>query len=276
MAQLGWVEGRSVVIDCIPTGISLEEVTNHAAELVIRRPDVLAASPTYYVRALKRATTSIPIVMVSTPDPVQSGLVTNLPRPEANVTGVAQSGVDLVGKRMQLVSEMLPRFARLAIIWSTGVDTIYREQIERDATAAAKILGVSLQAFMAAVPEDFDDVFGRLAAQQFDAAYVVPGPVSYANQARIAELGRRHRLPTLGDHPIFARNGFLITYGEDPNRAIARAAEYVDKILRGTKPGELPVEQPSKFELVINFNTVKALGLTIPPSLLARADEVIE
>jgi len=126
------------------------------------------------------------------------------------------------------------------------------------------------------VPEDYDRIFARLAAEGFDAAYVPPGPQSYANLTRIAELGRRHRVPTLGDHPIFAKNGFLLTYGDDPNRNSVRSAEYVDKILRGAKPGDLPVEQTTTFELVINLKTANELGLTVPPELLALATEVIE
>jgi putative tryptophan/tyrosine transport system substrate-binding protein len=126
------------------------------------------------------------------------------------------------------------------------------------------------------VPEDYDRIFAQLAAEGFDAAYVPPSPLSYANLKRIAELGRRHRVPTLGDHPIFAKNGFLLTYGEDPTRTVERAAEYVDKLLRGSKPGDLPVEQPTRFELVINLKTAQELGLTVPPAILALATQVIE
>ncbi len=169
---------------------------------------------------------------------------------------------------------MLPRLARLAILLRTGGDPLFNELATKDANAAASTLGFDWQAFSADVPEDFDRIFARLAAEGFDAAYVPPGPQSYANLTRIAELARRHRVPTLGDHPIFA--SFLLTYGDDPNRNLVRSAEYVDKLLRGSKPGDLPVEQPTTFELVINLKTAKEIGLTVPPGILALATQVIE
>ena len=182
--------------------------------------------------------------MASTPDPVEAGLVTNLPRPEANVTGVAQSGADTTSKRMQTLKQMLPRLARLAIIWWAKSDPPFIARTEKDVTAAASTLGFTWQAFRAGVPEDYDRIFAGLAAEGFDAAYLPPSPLSYANLTHIAELGRRHRVVTLGDHPIFAKNGFLLTYGEDPIRSVERSAEYVDKLFRGSRPGDLPIEQP--------------------------------
>jgi putative ABC transport system substrate-binding protein len=275
LAELGWIEGRTLTTDCVST-VDLDQLTLLAAELVARRPDILAASPTTYIRALKQATATIPIVMVSTPNPVETGLVTNLARPEANVTGTAQSGADNASKRLQLLKQMLPRLARLAILLRAGGDPLFNELATKDANAAASTLGFDWQAFSADVPEDFDRIFAQLEAEGFDAAYVPPGPLSYANLARIAELGRRYRVPTLSDHPIFAKNGFLLTYGDNPNRNGARSAEYIDKLLRGSKPGDLPVEQPTTFELVINLKTAKELGLIVPPALLALATEVIE
>ena len=275
LEELGWIVGRTLTIDCVST-VDTDQLTLLATELVARRPDVLAASPTAYVRALKQATATIPIVMLSTPSPVETGLVTNLARPEANVTGTAQSGADNTSKRLQMLKQMLPTLARLAVIWRAGSDPLFTELATKDANAAASRLGFAWQTFYAAAPEDFDKIFAQLEAEGFDAAYVPPGPLSYANLTRIAELARRHRVPTLSDHPIFAKNGFLLTYGEDSNRNAARAAEYVDKILRGSKPGDLPVEQPTTFELVINLKTANELGLTVPPELLALATEVIE
>jgi putative ABC transport system substrate-binding protein len=275
LAELGWIEGRTLVIDCVST-VSPDQLTRLATELVARRPDVLAASPTNYVMALKQATATIPIVMQSTPNPVETGLVTNLPRPEANVTGTAQSGADNISKRLQLLKQMLPRLERLAIIWRAGIDPLFAEHATKDTNAAANTLGFSWQTFSVAVPEDYDRIFARLAAEGFDAGYVPPGPLSYANLTRIAELGRRYRVPTLGDHPIFAKNGFLLTYGDEPSRNLVRSAEYIDKLFRGSKPGDLPVEQTTTFELVINLKTAKELGLTVPPALLALATEVIE
>ena len=277
LAELGWIEGRTLTRDCVSTVSSdPDQLTLLATELVARRPDVLAASPTTYVRALKQATATIPIVMLSTPNPVENGLVTNLARPEANVTGTAQSGADNTSKRIDLLKQMLPRLARLAIILRAGIDPLFAELLTKDVNAAASTLGFAWQAFSTAAPEDFDRIFAQPEAEGFDAAYVPPGPLSYANLTRIAELARRHRMPTLGDHPIFAKNGFLLAYGEDSTRNAARGAEYVDKILRGAKPGDLPIEQPTTFELVINLKTAKELGLTVPASILALATQVVE
>jgi putative ABC transport system substrate-binding protein len=277
LAELGWIEGRTLTIDCVSTvSPGPDQLTRLATELVARRPDVLAASPSTYVRALKQATATIPIVMLSTPNPVEAGLVTNLARPEANVTGTAQSGSDNISKRMQMLKQMLPGLARLAIIWWADGDPLFIERAEKDATATAGRLGFAWQAFRAAVPEDYDKIFAQLATEEFDAAYVPPGPLSYANLTRIAELGRRHRMATLSDHPIFAKSGFLLTYGDEPTRNLARAAEYVDKLFRGSQPGDLPVEQPTTFELVINLKTAKELGLTVPPTILALATQTVE
>jgi len=277
LAELGWIEGRTLTIDCVSmVSQDPDQLTLLATELVARQPAVLAASPSSYVRALKQATATIPIVMQSTPNPVENGLVTNLPRPEANVTGTAQSGADNISKRLQLLKQMLPGLARLAIIWWAGNNPLFTELATKNANTAASTLGFAWQAFSATVPEDYDRIFAQLAAEGFDAAYVPPAPLSYANLTRIAELGRRHRVPTLADHPIFAKNGFLLTYGDDPNRNFVRSAEYVDKILRGSKPADLPVEQTTTFELVINLKTAKDLGLTVPPTLLAIASEIIE
>jgi putative ABC transport system substrate-binding protein len=275
LAELGWIEGRTLTIDCV-SPVSPDQLTLLATELVERRPDVLVAGPTPYVLALKQATATIPIVMISTPNPVEIGVVTNLPRPEANVTGTAQSGADNTSKRLSLLKQMLPGLARLAIIFRVGIDPVFAEVLTKEANAAAITLGFAWQAFRADGPEDYDKIFVRLAAEGFDAVYVPPGPQSYANITGIAELARRHRVPTLGDHPAFAKNGFLLTYGDDPNRNLMRAAEYVDKLFRGSKPGDLPVEQPTTFELVINLKTAKELGLTVPPTLLALATEVID
>jgi putative tryptophan/tyrosine transport system substrate-binding protein len=257
-----------------------DQLPTLAAELVGRWPDVLVAGPSPAVRALTQATTTIPIVMLSTPDPVREGFVTNLARPEANITGIGEFGLDLVAKRIELLKDMLPRLARLAIVWSvvtrSGPDPAYANPLYDDVTTTAAALGFSWNAFKAIVPEDYDGIFAQAAAQEFDAAYMVPSPRAFANQAIIAEAALRYRMPTVGDYGVFAKSGFLVTYGVNIEGNIVRGAEYVDKLLRGAKPADLPVEQPTKFELVINLKTAKALSLSVPPSLLARADEVIE
>src|ERR1700681_66500 len=189
LAELGWIEGRTLTIDCVSmVSPDPDQLTLLATELVARQPHVLAASPSSYVKALKQATATIPIVMQSTPNPVENGLVTNLPRPEANVTGTAQSGADNISKRLQLLKQMLPGLGRLAIIWWAGNNPLFTELATKNANTAASTLGFAWQAFSAAVPEDYDRIFAQLAAEGFDAAYVPPAPLSYANLTRIAEL----------------------------------------------------------------------------------------
>ena len=275
LAELGWINGQTLIVDCVST-VYPDQAGALAAELVARRPDVLAAQPTDYVRALKQATATIPIVMVTTPNPVESGLVTNLARPEANVTGVVSSGREVAAKRIELLKRLLPRLAKLAVIERKGGDAVVHAQLEKDVTDAATKLGFAWQAFYPAAPEDYDAIFARLAAEGFDAAYVEPGPLLDANQTRVARLAMRHRVPTVGNYPYHAENGLLLAYGEAANPLNRRAAEYIDKILRGAKPGDLPIEGPIKFNLVVNLKTAKALGLLVPESFLLFADKVIK
>jgi putative ABC transport system substrate-binding protein len=275
LAELGWVDGKTVILDCLST-VNLGQVDALAAELVARRPDVLATQPTNYVRALKQATATIPIVMVTTPNPVESGLVTDLERPEANVTGVASSGREVAVKLIGLVKKLLPRLAKLAVIERNGGDAVIHAQLERDVTDASTKLGFAWQAFSPAAPEDYDAIFARLAAEGFDAAYVEPGPLLDANLPRVAGLAIQHRVPTFGIYPYYAENGLLLAYGGDADPLNERAADYVDKILRGAKPGNLPITQPVKFNLEVNLKTAKALRLVVPESFLVAADKVIK
>jgi putative tryptophan/tyrosine transport system substrate-binding protein len=275
LADLGWVDGRTVILDCVST-VNVDRVDALAAELVGRRPDVLAAQPTNYVRALKQASASIPIVMVTTPNPVEAGIVTNFEKPEANVTGVASSGSDVAFKLIGLLKRLLPKLAKLAVIERQGADAVVHAQFEKDVTDASTKLEFTWQAFSPAAPEDYDAIFARLAAEGYDAAYVEPGPLLDANLARIAGLAMRHRIPTFGNYPYYADNGLLLAYGGDADPLNERAADYVDKILRGAKPGSLAITQPVKFNLEINLKTAKALGLVIPESFLVAADKVIK
>ena len=275
LAELGWVDGQTIILDCVSTS-SLDQVDALAAELVARRPDVLAAQPTNYVKALKQATATIPIVMVTTPNPVESGLVTNLAGPEANVTGVASSGREVAVKLIGLLKKLLPQLAKLAVIERNGGDSVVHAQLEKDVTDASTKLGFAWQAFNPAAPEDYDAIFARLAAEGFDAAYVEPGPLLDANLARVAGLAMQHRIPTFGNYPYYVENGLLLAYGGDADPLNERAADYVDKILRGAKPGNLPITQPVKFNLEVNLKTAKVLRLVIPESFLVAADKVIK
>jgi putative ABC transport system substrate-binding protein len=256
----------------------LDLVEHFAAELVARHPDVIYTSggPTTAVRALKRATTTIPIVMIA-PDPVGLGLVTNLARPEANVTGFAWFGQDILPKRVEILKEVQPQMQRLAIIHTAHGDPKVLESLEVNAAIAAKQFGLSFQLLLSAMPEDYDKIFSQLSDQHFDAAYILANPLASQNFMRIVELALRYRVPTVGDDAASARAGLLLGYGGDFfNVATIRAADYVDKILRGAKPSELPIEQFTKLDLVINLKTARALGVTVPPAMLARATEVIE
>jgi putative ABC transport system substrate-binding protein len=214
--------------------------------------------------------------MVTTPNPVEAGIVTNLEKPEANVTGVASSGSDVAFKLIGLLKRLLPRLAKLAVIERLGADSVVHAQFEKDVTEASTKLAFTWQAFSPAAPEDYDSIFARLAAEGYDAAYVEPGPLLDANLARVAGLAVRHRIPTFGNYPYYADNGLLLAYGGDADPLNERAADYVDKILRGAKPGSLAITQPVKFNLEINLKTAKALGLAIPESFLVAADKVIK
>jgi putative tryptophan/tyrosine transport system substrate-binding protein len=277
LAELGWVEGRNFVLDCVSPISRLDQIPALARELVTRRPDVIIAGPWQYVTALKRETTTIPIVMLGAWEPVQLDLITSLARPEGNVTGVAWFG--LFSKQLELLKEIFPDMRRVAVINASPRSPPEVIKIGTGLiNAAANTLGLTWEAFGPAVANDYDEIFARLAAEHFDAAYIVGNPLNNQpqNMARIGQLALRHLIPTVGEQAAFARSGVLLSYGQDVLWTVVRVMDYVDKILRGAKPSDLPVEQATKFDLVINLKTAKTLGLTVPPSLLARADEVIE
>ncbi len=236
---------------------------------------MLFGASTPVVRALRQATATIPIVSAAA-DPLQSGLINNLAHPEANVTRVSSISFELVAKRVELLKEALPGLSRLAFVTQKGADLADVREMGNQITTAAKIFGYTWEIFYLAVPEEIDTTFARLAREGFDAAYISPGPFTYANRMRIGEMARQHRVPTVADTTDLVSAGVFLSYGFERSRVLIRSAEYIDKILRGAKPAELPVEQPTKFELVINLKTAKALDLTEPPTLFARADEVIE
>jgi len=278
LGELGWIEGQNFVFECVSSVDREDQVPTLARELVSRRPDVLIAGPFTHVSALKQETTTIPIVMFAGLEPERLGLVANFARPEGNVTGVAW--FYLLPKQMELLKEIVPNLRRVAFVVGVGGATdvppktlkILREY----QTIAANKLGFTWQDFRAAVADDYDEIFARLAAEHFDAAYITGTPVNLQNQTRICQLALRHRIPAVSEDARWARCGLLLSYGQDLLWSVARAMEYVDKILRGTKPSNLPVEQATKVNLTINLKTAKELGLTVAPSLIARADELIE
>jgi len=276
LAELGWFEGRNFVVDCVTTIRRLDQLPTLAHELVSRHPDVLISVPIPFIKALKQETTAIPIVMTGTPEPVRTGIITNLARPVGNVTGVSLFGFDIISKRIELLKEIVPTLKRLAIILSVYDDPKAAEIVDEDLAIAATKLGFTWEYFRGAVANDYDKIFARLAAEHFDAAYITPSPLINQNRPHVIQLALRHLIPTIGEGPVWAKDGLLLSYGPNFIPYLARAAEYVDKILRGAKPGDLPVEQATRLQLVINLKTSKTLGITVQPSLIARADEVIE
>ena len=225
------------------------------------------AAPYHFVSALRQETTTIPIVMLGTWEPERLGLIASFARPEGNVTGVAWFG--LRPKQMELLKEIVPNLRRVALI--TGVlGAAYSPPevskiSQEDSQIAASALGLTWQVFPAAVANDYDEIFARLAAEHFDAAYIPSSPFNLNNRTRICQLALRYRIPAVSDNAFWAKNcGLLLTYGQDGRWTSARAADYIDKILRGAKPNDLPVEQAAKFDLVVNLQTAKTLGLTVP------------
>jgi putative ABC transport system substrate-binding protein len=275
LAERGWIEGKTLVIDCVAPGDRSEQVPALAAELVARKPDVLFGASTEAIRALQQATAKISIVTTA-PDPLRSGIVTNLARPDANVTGLAPMSFEIVSKRTELLRDLLPRFSRLAVISSVGVDSMDREHMQADITTAGHALGFTWEMFLPRVMADIDETLERIKADGFDAAYIWPSPFTFAYRGWIAAAALKYGVPTVSEASDDARSGVLVSYGIDNMRVQQTAAEYIDKLLRGAKPADLPLQQPTKLEMVINLKVAKALGLTIPEPILLRADEVIE
>jgi putative tryptophan/tyrosine transport system substrate-binding protein len=272
LSQLGWIEGRTVAMEYRWSEGHPERVAEFAVEFVQQKVDVIV---TYggAVATLKQATTSIPIVFAVATDPLGSGLVTSLARPGGNVTGLSVQASDIAGKRLELLREAVPRLRHLAIMFDAGYPATVREMDE--AQSAARTLGLEVAPQGIRRAEDIAIAFDALKSRA-DALYVAVDALILANGTRIATQALSMRLPTMFDDRIIVQAGGLMSYGASITDLFQRAAEYVDKILRGAKPSDLPVEQPTKFELVINLKTAKALGLTVPPALLSLADELIE
>jgi putative tryptophan/tyrosine transport system substrate-binding protein len=276
LRDLGYVEGRNVVIEYRSAEGKLEQLPALAAELVALKVDVIVAPTTLAALAAKQATKTIPIVFTVAADPVTDGLVTSLARPGGNVTGFSFFAPELVGKCLELLKQSVPGVSRVAVLWHPGG---FPERTEKDilkeAEVAARALGVRLQLVEARGPKDFDRAFLDMTKARAGALTVLTTPMLLGERRRLVDLAAKNRLPAVYPRREFVDAGGLMAYGPSGLDLFRRAATYVDKILKGAKPGDLPVEQPTKFELVINLKTAKALGLTIPPPLLGRADEVI-
>jgi putative ABC transport system substrate-binding protein len=277
LRDLAYVEGRNVVIEYRDAEGKLERLPALAAELVTLTVDVIVAVSTPQVLAAKQATKTIPIVFASAADPVTSGLVTSLARPGGNVTGLSFLAPELVGKRLEQLTQAVPGVTRVAVLWQPGG---HGERTAKDmlkeAEAAARALGVRLRFVEVGGPADFDRAFADMTRAHADALTVLSSTLLFVERRRLVDLAAKNRLPAVYTSREYVDAGGLIAYGPALADLFRRAATYVDKILKGAKPADLPVEQPTKFELVINLKTAKALGLTIPQSLLGRADEVIQ
>ena len=277
LRDLGYVEGRNLVIEARDAEGKLERLPALAAELVALKVDVIVTSGTPAALAAKQATRTLPIVFTAVADPVTSRLVTSLAQPGGNVTGLSVLAPELVGKCLEQLKQAMPAVSRVAVLWHPGAMT---ERTDKDmlkrAEVAAQALGVRLQVLEARGPADFDRAFTEMTRARADALAVLTSSMLFGERRRLVGLAAKNRLPAVYPWREGVDAGGLMAYGPDLGDLLRRVATYVDKILKGAKPADLPVEQPTKFELVINLKTAKALGLTIPPSLLQRADQVIE
>ena len=271
MRELGYVDGRNIHVEYHSAEQRSDLAATLAADLVRREVDIIVAVATPAAHAAKNATATIPIVM-QVSDPLATGLVASLAQPGGNLTGVSSSGPDLAGKRLELLRELRPDLARVAFLGAAN-DPNARTFLNETQAAAASIR-VRLQPLLVTGPEEFDAAFATMIQEQ--AQGLIVQPLFVGHRAKLAELAARHRLPMVAEQRTFAVAGGLAAYGVNRSALSRRWAYYVDKILKGAKPADLPVELPTTFELVINLKTAKALGLEVPPTLLARADEVIE
>jgi putative ABC transport system substrate-binding protein len=274
MRELGYVEGQNIVLEPRWAEGQYARFPALAADLVRLKAAVIVAVGGAVTKAAKQVTRTIPIVMSVVVDPVGSGLVSSLARPGGNLTGTSIMAIDLIGKQFELLREVVPKVSRMALLWNP-TNPSHAPAI-RYVKAAGQSLGVQLQLLDARDPQEIDRAFAAMTREQAGALVVLPDAI-FTNQVRqIAELAVQRRLPSIYGTSEYAEAGGLMVYGANFLDLERRAATFVDKILKGAKPGDLPVEQPSKFELIINLKIAKALGLTIPPSLLQRADQVIE
>ncbi|HVR93772.1 MAG TPA: ABC transporter substrate-binding protein [Casimicrobiaceae bacterium] len=275
LRALGWIEGQNLIIEYRWAEGNVERLPALAAELVRGKVDVIVAPAGSAALAAKNATSTIPIVMIFASDPVETGLVASLRRPGGNITGTTFTpGPEIFGKQLQILKEAVPHASRVAIL-SNPADPSFALQV-RQVEATARSLGIRLQHVEARGPEEFDSAFAAMARDRADALLVTGTSTFLAHRTRLAELAVKGRLPTMHSFRESVEAGGLMAYAVNMADFVGRSAVYVDKILKGAKPADLPIEQPTKFELIINLKAAKALGITVPQALVLRADEVIQ
>jgi putative tryptophan/tyrosine transport system substrate-binding protein len=273
LRQLGYVEGQNIAIERRYASGQMDRFPELAVELVRVPLDVILAQSFPAALAAKQATSTIPIVVMGAGDPVATGLVASFARPGGNITGVSALETELSGKRLELLKEVFPKLARVAVLWNAadfGMTLKFRE-IE----VAAKALRVAVQASAVREPKDFDGVFSEMIRKRPDALFVITDPLTQLNRKRLVELVTKNRLPAMYENSPYVDDGGLMAYGPSPAENLQIALRHVDKILKGAKPADLPIEQPTKFEFIINLKTAQQIGLTVPPNVLARADKVL-
>ena len=270
LRDAGYSEGRDVVIEW---RFDYNRIQEEADDLVRRKVDVIVVTTTLAAQAVKRATSTIPIVMAIVADPVGSGLVTSLAHPGGNVTGLSLMMADLTAKRLQLLRETIPQLTRVAVLWNP--DTPYHTNVIQDLKAVAPSLSLELSFVAAQAPEQFGPAFSAVRRARAQVLYVIEDPVFFSRRVTLVNLAFKARLPIIYWVKEFAEAGGLMSYGANYSDLMRQSVWYVDKILKGAKPGDLPIEQPTKIEFVLNLKTAKALGIKIPESILLRADEVI-
>ncbi len=277
LRELGYTEGENIIIEYRYADGKVDRFSELAVELVRLKVDIImAAGGDTRIRTVMNATKTIPIVMTGTGlDPVKVGVVKSLARPGANVTGITNLGRELAGKRLELLKETVPKLTRVAVLHDPAIPDTTRE-VKEDLTVAARALGLTFQPSEVRAADDFEKVFAALSKERPDGLYVLGGgPLMRANVKRITGFALKSRLPSIYGQEDAVDSGGLMSYVADRTESNRRVAYYVDRILKGAKPADLPIEQPKKFELVINLKTAKQIGLTIPPNVLARADKVI-
>ena len=274
LRDLGYVEGGNILVEYRWADGKLDLARKAAAQLVQSNVDVIVTGGPQATRVAREATATIPIVMAVDYDPVGAGFVATLARPGGNITGLSAINPELSGKRLELLKESIPSFSRLAVLWNPAEPNA--ESFIRDTERAARLLGIQVQSLRVQAPNDLEKAIRAARDEHAHALAVLTDPVTLYRREELVALAMRQRLPAIYTEKAFVEAGGLMSYGADDRELHRRAAVFVDKILKGAKPADLPVEQPTKFELVINLKAAKALGLTIPPIVLARADEIVE